>query len=110
MSHIKSFNNFINESAGFNPKPFNKVKPGDIATVVDDFGEWVVIATAYGSEYDSKLKKYDRDRVIYYMKSSAASYGLEPGDFDESEFIVVKSGLMTFIYSYGDDGAWVNKK
>lgn len=105
MAHIKTFENFLNEGMQYNPKPFSEVKPGDIAQVSGDPNKWEVVTTAYGREYNTKLKPHDKDKLIADMKASL----LEPGEFASLEFVVVKHRKLSYIYTYDEDGAWVNK-
>jgi hypothetical protein len=109
MSHILNFEDFLNEGAKFNPKPFNQVKPGNTAHVLGHDGAWEVLATGYGRDYESKLKKYDTYRTISVMKKNPGNYGMEKSDFDELELIAVKHGDMINVYTYDDGGSWVNK-
>jgi len=109
MKHIKTFESFINEAIKFNPKPFDKVKPGNTAYTVGDTNAWEVIATGYGDDYDSKLKKYDESGVVGDMKKNPKSYGLTPEEFADLEFIAIKHGNETMVFTYDDGGAWVNE-
>lgn len=109
MKNLPTYEQFINESIKFNPKPFDKVKPGDIAYTIGDKDQWEVVATGYGDEYDSKLKKYDESGSVYDMKKNPKSYGMSKSDFDNIEFIAIKNGNETMVFTYDNGGAWVNE-
>jgi hypothetical protein len=85
--------------------PFEKVKPGMYATSVDD-EPFEVVAKGYGYEYDSKLKKYDRNGIVKDIKDNPSTYGMLSADFDVTPWVVVnmENEANPSIYTYDTDG------
>jgi hypothetical protein len=105
MKHVKTFESFISDSmseaAKYNPKSFDQVKPGNTAFVYGDDNAWQVVDTAMGKDFDKKLKKYDQSGAADELKNDS--------DWDTMELIAVKHNSEVAVYTYGEDGAWVNK-
>ena len=109
MSHILNFEDFLNEGVKFNPKPFNQVKPGNTAHVFGSNDTWSVIATGLGKDFKSKLQKYDESGAVTDMQNNPEDFGMDKSDWAELELIAVEFEGEVAVYTYGDDGAWVNK-
>ena len=97
----------------FKPKAFDQVKAGDVAHVFGDlYQEYTVVATGLGKDFVKKLKQYDESGIVTDMQMNPANYGLEAADWEELELIAVATDSPrdpSSVYTYGDDGAWVNK-
>jgi hypothetical protein len=109
MKHIKTFESFLNEAVKYNPKPFDQVKAGNTAHVIGSDDAWEVLATGLGADFKSKLQKYDVSGVVSSMMQNPRSYGMDRSEWEELELIAVKHEAQVEVYTYGDDGAWVNK-